>query len=168
MVLTPDEDMYIEDLSRADSLRICGPNRQLPRGTGNGESYRFGGPWCTEVELETLRDEARQLALVVPGRGADVEGRRAAGRLLNEKSRAACSVDNHESGELVVAVEPAERVGDPPERSPPRPSDEGVWVVISGGEFFGRTLKHTSIRAEVDDRSGRFGIAGGHMSTHEA
>ena len=29
-----DEDMYIEDLSRADSLRICGPNRQLPRGTG--------------------------------------------------------------------------------------------------------------------------------------
>ena len=24
-------------------------------------------------------------------------------------------------------------------------------MVISGGEFFGRTLKHTSIRAEVDD-----------------
>ena len=26
-----------------------------------------------------------------------------------------------------------------------------MWVVISGGEFFGRTLKHTSIRVEVDD-----------------
>ena len=26
-----------------------------------------------------------------------------------------------------------------------------VWVVISGGEFFGRTLKAGSIRAELDD-----------------
>ena len=30
VVLTPDEDMFIEDLSRADSLRICGRNRELP------------------------------------------------------------------------------------------------------------------------------------------
>ena len=54
VVLTPDEDMYIEDLSRADSLRICGPNRQLPRGIGNCEWYRFGGPRYTEVEMENL------------------------------------------------------------------------------------------------------------------
>ena len=40
----PDEDMYVKDLGRADSLRICGPNRELPRGIGNGESYRLGGP----------------------------------------------------------------------------------------------------------------------------
>ena len=45
VVLTPDEDMFVEDLSRVVSLRICGPKRELPRGIGNGESYRFGGPW---------------------------------------------------------------------------------------------------------------------------
>ena len=118
--------MSTEDLSRADSLRICGPNRQLARSIGNGESYRFGGPWYTEVELETLRDEARQMAQVVPGRDANVEGQRAAGRRLNENSRAVCLADNHESGEVLVAVEPADRVGDPPERIPPRPSKEGV------------------------------------------
>ena len=36
VVLTPDEDMFVEDLSRADSLRICGPSRELPRGIGSG------------------------------------------------------------------------------------------------------------------------------------
>ena len=56
VTLTPDEDMYEGDLSRADSLRTCGPNRELPRGIGNGESYHFGAPWSTAVELEALRD----------------------------------------------------------------------------------------------------------------
>ena len=37
------------------------------------------------------------------------------------------------------------------QKIPPRPPVEGVWVVISGGEFFGRILKHISIRVEVDD-----------------
>ena len=74
VILTLDEDVYIEDLTRADSLLTCGPNRQLPRGIGNGESYRFGGPWYTDVELEALCDEARQVALVVPERGANVDG----------------------------------------------------------------------------------------------
>ena len=36
----------------------------------------------------------------------------------------------------------------PAEKIPPRSSDESVWAVIAGGEFFGRTLKHTSIRTE--------------------
>ena len=40
----------------------------------------------------------------------NAEGQRAAGRRLNEKSRAACPVYNHESVEL------ADRMGDPPER----------------------------------------------------
>ena len=61
MILTPDEDMFIEDLSRADSLRICGPNRALPRGIGDGGSCRFGAPWYTAEELEVLRDETRLL-----------------------------------------------------------------------------------------------------------
>ena len=46
VILTPDEDMFIEDLSRADSLRICGLNRELPRGIGNGWFVSF---WCTLV-----------------------------------------------------------------------------------------------------------------------
>ena len=117
VILIPDEDMFLEDLSRADSLRICGPHRQLPRCIGNGESYRFGGPWYTDVALEALRDEARQLALVVPGRG--VEGQRVAHRRLNEKSRVAYPVDNHESRGFVVAVERGERVGNPAEIIPP-------------------------------------------------
>ena len=53
VMLTPDEGMFIEDLSRADSLRIC----ELPRGIGNGGSYHFGAPWYTAEELEVLRDE---------------------------------------------------------------------------------------------------------------
>ena len=155
VIQTLDEDMYVEDLSRADSLCICGPNRQLPRGIGNGESYRFGGPWYTDVELEALRDEARQLPLVVPGRGPSVDGQRVARRRVNEKGRVVYLVDNHESRDVIVAVEPAEQAEYPPERIPPRPSVEGVWVVISGGKFFGRILKHTSIRVEVDDLGGR-------------
>ena len=50
VVLTPDEDMFTEDLSRADSLRICGRNREVPRGIGNGAA------WYTAEELEVIRD----------------------------------------------------------------------------------------------------------------
>ena len=101
VILTSDDVLCIEEQRRADSLRICGSNQQLPRDIDNDESYRFGGPGYTEVELEILRDEARQLALVVPGRDANVEGQRVARRCLNEKSRVAYSVDNHESGRVV-------------------------------------------------------------------
>ena len=42
VVLTPDEDMFIEDLSRANSLRICGPNSELQRGS---TTLGYGGSW---------------------------------------------------------------------------------------------------------------------------
>ena len=64
VVLAPEEDRLIEDLSRADSLRICGPIRELPRGIGNGRSYRFGGARYTPDELEVLREEAKLLAML--------------------------------------------------------------------------------------------------------
>ena len=76
----------MEDLSRADGLRICGPNRELPRGIVNGESYRFGGRWCTAVELEALRDEARQLAMVVLGSTVGVDSRGVGHRRLRVKA----------------------------------------------------------------------------------
>ena len=73
VVLTPDEDMFIEDLSRADSLRICGSNRELSRGIGNGQSYRFSGAWYTPDELEVLREEAKLQAKVKPAGTAESE-----------------------------------------------------------------------------------------------
>ena len=48
------------------------------------------------------------MAQVVPGRDANVEGQRAAGRRLNEKSRSVCLTDNHESGEVMVADDSAD------------------------------------------------------------
>ena len=36
-------------------------------------------------------------------------------------------------------------------RTPPRREDGSEWVIISGGEFFGRTVKAGSIRVELED-----------------
>ena len=37
------------------------------------------------------------------------------------------------------------------ERTSPRRENENEWVIISGGEFFGRTVKAGSIRVEIED-----------------
>ena len=151
-------------------VRICGPNRQLPRGIGNGASNCFGGPWYTEVELETLRDRSK--AIGTGGSWAWCETwtvRELTRRRLSQKGRVAYHVDNHESGDVIVAVEPAEQVEDPQERIPPRPSVEGVW----GCDLWRRVFRADS-RTHIDTgrsgrcRSGRFGSAGGRMSMHEA
>ena len=148
VVLTPDEDMFVEDLSRADSLRICGPNRELPRGIGNGQSYRFGAPWYTPDELEVLRDEARLLAMVKPADAADDKGQ---GQLRRRVPA---------GGGVLIPDEPVEpagiTLGDSErnigrERTPPRREDSSEWVIISGGEFFGRTVKAGSIRVEFEE-----------------
>ena len=66
------------------------------------------------------------MALVVPVRGANVDGQRVARRRLSEKGRVAYPVDDHETGDVIVAVEPAEQVEDPLETIPLRHSVEGV------------------------------------------
>ena len=82
VVLTPDEDMFIEDLSRADSLRICGPNRELPRGIGEwwfrivwvclgtllnswkcSEMKHDSLLWWFLVELKMLRDNEKRVVV---------------------------------------------------------------------------------------------------------
>ena len=109
VVLTPDEDMFIEDLSRANSLRIRAPNRVLPRGIGNGGSYRFGAPWYTAEELEVLRDEARLLAMVVPGGVENVEGQEDARRCVPVEGQSAILNETAVLGEVLVADQEVER-----------------------------------------------------------
>ena len=142
-----------EDLSRADSLRICGPNPELPRGISNDESYRFGGPWYTPEELETSRDEARHLAMVVPGQTVGVHGAGVGDPRLREGARVMLdTVQGNEEGGVVVVDERREGVRNSVgARSLPRPAAGTVWVVISGGEFFGRTLRAGSMRVELED-----------------
>ena len=152
VVLTPDEDMFVEDLSRADSPPICGPNRELPRRIDYGQSYRFGAPWYTPEELEVLREEARLLAMVKPAEDADNEGQRVARRRVPAAGSVLVPDESVEPGGVLVGdseVERGRNIGRG--RTPPRREDGSEWVIISGGEFFGRTVKAGSIRVELED-----------------
>ena len=64
------------------------------------------------------------------------------------------------AGGVLNPDEPVESVGTPvgdmgrnigPGGTPPRGEDGSEWVIISGGEFFGRTVKAGSIRVELED-----------------
>ena len=148
VVLAPDEDMFIEDLSRADSLRICGPNRELPRGIGNGQSYRFGGAWYTPDELEVLREEAKLLAMMKPAGNAESEVHEVLRRRVPVGG--GVLVPDESAGPVDMVVDESENnIGR--RRILSRRDDGSEWVIISGSEFSGRTVRAWSIRAELED-----------------
>ena len=109
VVLTPDEEMFIEDVSRVDSPRIFILNRELPRGIGNGGSYHFGAPWYTAEELGVLRDKARLLAMVVPGGVENAEGQGEARRCVPVEGQAAVPHEIVVPGEVLEADQEVER-----------------------------------------------------------
>ena len=153
VVLTPDEDMFVEDLSRADSLRICGPNRELPRGIGNGQSYRFSGAWYTLDELEVLREEAKLLATVKPAGTAVSEMPEVMRRRV--PAGAGVLVPDESAGPVDTVIDETENNAGRG-RTLSRCDDDSEWVIISGGEFFGRTVK--AGRSELNLRSWRWRI----------
>ena len=89
---------------------------------------------------------------MVQGRTVGVDDRGVGHRRLRDKTRVIALVGPGEPQGVVVADELPERVrSSGGVRTRPHPPEGTVWVVISGGEFFGRTLKAGSIRAELDD-----------------
>ena len=134
--------MFIDDSSRAYSLRICGPNRELPRGIGNGGSNRFGALWYT---AEVLRDEARLLAMVVPGGVENAEGQ--ARRCVLVEGQASVPNKIVVLAEVLDADQGVERERNlDRERTLPRRENGSEWVIISE-----RTVKAGSTRVEFED-----------------
>ena len=84
--------------------------------------------------------------MVVPGRTFGVEGQGVGNRRLRGKTRVVASVEPVEPQGVLVADERPGRA-----RGSGGVKDGTVWVVISGGELFGRTIKAGSIRTELDD-----------------
>ena len=148
VVIAPDEYMFIEDLSRADSLRICGPNRELPRGIGNGRSYRFGGAWYTPDELEMFREEAKLLAMLKPAGDAESEVHEVLCRCVPADGSVLVPDGSAGPDDLVID-ESNSNIGK--RRALPRKDDGSEWVIISGNEFFGRIVRAWSIWAELED-----------------
>ena len=71
VILTPDEDMYIEDVADCFGSMLCGPGRELPPGVKARSSYRFSSsegdpadPWYSEEEMAELEAEAVSLLRV--------------------------------------------------------------------------------------------------------
>ena len=106
--------------------------------------------WCVVYsdELEVLREEAKLLAMVKPAGTAEGD--------VHEVLRRRVPA----GGGVLVPDEPArpvDMVVDESEnnigrgRTLSRRDDGSEWVIISGGEFFGRTVRAGSIRAEVED-----------------
>jgi hypothetical protein len=62
VILTPDEDMYIEDLLTVRYLPT-GARRQRPAKIGSGKSYRFAEPFYNDVEMAELECEAGGLLM---------------------------------------------------------------------------------------------------------
>ena len=148
VVLAPDEDRFIEDLSRADSLRICGPNRELPRGIGNGRSYRFGGARYTPDELEMLREEAKLLAMLKPAGDAESGVHEFLCRCV-PADRSVLVPDESAGPDDMVIDESKSNIGK--RGALPRKDDGSECVIISGNEFFGRIVRAWSIWAELED-----------------
>ena len=146
--LSADEDRFIEDLSRADSLRICGPNRELPRGIGNGRSYRFGGAWYTPDELEMFREEAKLLEMLKPAGEAESEVHEVLCRCV-PADRSVLVPDESAGPDHMVIDESKSNIGK--RGALPRKDDGSEWVIISGNEFFGRIVRAWSIWAELED-----------------
>lgn len=60
VILTPDDDMYIEDLRACAGVRVVPVEGGLPRGVSVGTCYRFAADFEGE-ELGNLKKEAREL-----------------------------------------------------------------------------------------------------------
>ena len=100
------------------------------------------------MNLKCSGEEARLLAMVKPAGANESEGQ----EVLRHRVPA--------GGGVLVPDEPIEPVGmgvgDSENnigrgRTLSRRDDGSEWVIISGGEFFGRTVKAGSIRAEIED-----------------
>ena len=63
-IITPDDDVYIEDFNKTAGVRVVAENGGLPRGVPRGSAYRFAREF-TGPELVRLRKEAEDyLALM--------------------------------------------------------------------------------------------------------
>jgi len=69
VVLSPDEEMFEEEIAGADGVRFCNAARHLPRGIAASTSYRFDEPWFTKQGLDELVAEGSAMAQLLATRG---------------------------------------------------------------------------------------------------
>ena len=173
VILTPDEDMYIEDLNGCDGFRVCGPRRELPRGVLAGESYRFGQPWYTNSELNDLKREAKELAEFQKGEPPEPPRRGLQWRIRG-KTAARGGKGSHDSEmvkeketDATKEIEEQARMDEDLKSKPPRKGlperfpendeanddegDERPWLVVGPGRRLGFTLAPTAKVSRVGD-----------------
>ena len=90
--------------------------------------------------------------MVVPGEVGNAEGQGEARRCVPVDGQAAIPNKIVAPGEFLDADQEVERERNMDrEGTPPRRENGSEWVIISGGEFFGRTVEAGSIRVEFED-----------------
>ena len=117
LILTPDEDMYEEDLADYVDWKLTGPRRGLPYGIPVGKSYRFPDPWYDDEDLEVKLKEANTFAAkwglpVYPP--------------VDAEAGAMVVVDAGEPDKAAYQVAPLEA--------------GSVWIVTSPGSHYGREV----------------------------
>ena len=73
MVLTPDMDVYAEDMNDNLGVRLCAAGNAVPRTIGRGQAYRIDGAFPTDGEYEAYVELAEdhqvgELARMMAGR----------------------------------------------------------------------------------------------------